>query len=99
MHVIIWEFSVPTSRRHSFERDYGSEGPWVKLFRSAPGYLGTELLRDENDPERFITIDRWTSAAAFEAFKRDFGAAYEALDREFDGLSDRETKIGTFTPC
>jgi hypothetical protein len=29
-----------------FESRYGPEGDWAQLFRRAPGYHGSELLRD-----------------------------------------------------
>ena len=43
-----------------------------------------------------MTIDRWRSRADFEAFKRDFGADYAALDRQLEGIADSETRIGAF---
>jgi len=96
MHVIVWEFHVADGKREAFERAYGTHGPWAVLFGKAIGYKGTELLRDEGDPSRFITIDRWETPQDFDNFKKAFGPAYEALDRELEGLSAREVKIGVF---
>ena len=96
MHVIVWEFTVPEAHRDAFERAYGPDGDWAALFRSAPGYLGTELLRDGNMPGRYLTIDRWTAHENFAAFKDVSGATYEAMDRRFEGLTSHEVKIGTF---
>lgn len=96
MHVIVWEFTVPEERRETFEKAYGSEGNWAMLFGSAPGYLGTELLRDSTIPGRYLTIDRWRTLDDFEAFKGQSGAVYAALDREFEGLTSHEVKIGAF---
>ena len=48
-YVIVWEF-LPAPGRHSdFEAAYGVDGPWVALFRRAPGYLGSELAADRFD--------------------------------------------------
>lgn len=52
---------------------------WARLFRAAPGYRGTELLRDEEAPGRYLTIDRWAAQADFAAFKKTSGALYEAI--------------------
>jgi hypothetical protein len=45
---------------------------------------------------RYVTIDRWSTQADFAAFKRISDAAYESLDRQFEGLTAHEVKIGTF---
>ena len=63
MHVIIWEFRAQRGREGEFEGAYGPDGDWANFFRSGEGYLGTELMRDLETPGRYVTIDRWTSAA------------------------------------
>ena len=94
----LWEFSVPPARRAEFEAQYGPAGRWTALFRQAPGYLGTELLRNRMDPQRYVTIDRWASAEAFRDFRRRFSAEYERLDRELEGLATRESPLGEYVP-
>ena len=100
MHVIVWEFSVPSEHTQAFEEAYGVEGAWAALFRTAPGYLGMELLRDEQTIGRYLTVDRWSTPEDFAAFKSTSGAAYESLDRQCEGLTAREAKVGAFrTAC
>lgn len=94
----LWEFTVRPARLAEFESHYGPAGTWARLFGRARGYLGSELLRDAANPLRYLTIDRWESAAAWQAFRREFGADYERLDREFEGLTTRETPLGQYTP-
>jgi heme-degrading monooxygenase HmoA len=96
MHVIVWEFRVAEEKRGAFEKAYGAAGAWVALFEKGDGYEGTELLRDETDSGRYLTIDRWTSSERFDRFKETFGDAYDALDRKLEGLSTSEVKIGAF---
>lgn len=96
MHLIVWEFSVPSEHRLAFEQAYGPDGAWALLFKTAPGYLGTELLRDEQVAGRYLTIDRWRTPEDFAAFKSRSGAAYESLDRRLEGLTAREVKVSTF---
>ena len=96
MTVIVWEFRVRTDRRAEFERHYGPEGSWAKLFREDPAYIGTELLRDAAEADRYLTIDRWRARGAFEAFKKAHAAEYAALDRDCEQLTTTETKFGVF---
>ena len=96
MHVIVWEFAVSDEHREAFEKAYGPEGDWAILFRTAPGYRGTELLRDEHVTGRYLTIDRWDTAEDFAPFKERSSETYEAIDRKFESLTYHEIKLGTF---
>jgi len=49
----------------AFESVYGPDGEWAQFFQGAAGYERTELLRSE---ARYLVIDRWRSAAAYDAF-------------------------------
>lgn len=63
----------------------------------AEGYLGTELMRCDERPEEFITIDRWESREAFVAFMGESGDDYQALDDDFSHLTLIETRLGAFS--
>jgi len=95
-HVRLWQFRVAPERRAEFERRYGAGGDWAALFARADGWLGTELLADAAEPGRYMTFDRWESAAAWEAFRARFSEEYEALDRACEGLAEAEEMIGAF---
>jgi len=97
MYLVIWEFRVRPESRDVFVRLYGPEGEWVRLFRAASGYLGTEMVRDEDDPDRYLTLDRWVSQADHDTFRERLTPEYEALDREGEALTTSERKIGAFT--
>jgi len=43
-YTCLWEFIVKTDHVEEFRQRYGPSGPWVALFRRAPGYLDTLLL-------------------------------------------------------
>jgi heme-degrading monooxygenase HmoA len=96
MYVIVWEFRAKAGHEEEFERVYGPEGKWAQLFAHGEGYLGTELLGDVADRGRYVTIDRWTSHAAFEAFRRQWSDEYRALDRRCEALRAEETALGSF---
>lgn len=95
MFAVIWEYEVRSGAQAAFEALYGSDGDWVALFRQYPGYLGTELLREGES--RWLTIDRWTSSAAYEAFQAEAQPHYARIDEAGDALTVSERRIGSFT--
>ena len=97
MYVLVWEFRVRPGAEATFEQLYGATGGWVALFVAAPGYRGTELLRAEGGPRRYLTIDRWESRRAYEAFRQRAPARYRELDEVGEGLTEAEALVGKFT--
>jgi heme-degrading monooxygenase HmoA len=93
MYRIVWEFEVEASRALEFERTYGAEGAWVAFFRGGAGYLGTELFRSTVEPLRFLTVDRWTSRAAYDAFSTARQHEYAALDERCAALTRAERLV------
>jgi heme-degrading monooxygenase HmoA len=94
---ILWEFHVEAPSRAQFERIYGSDGDWARLFSRAPGFRGTQLLHDPHDPDRYVTLDCWQDEAAFRAFHERWHPEYDALDRRCEGLAASEVLWGRFT--
>jgi len=47
---------------------YGPDGEWAKFFRQGAGFIGTELLRDLEESDRYVVIDRWESIEAYNRF-------------------------------
>lgn len=90
MYRIVWEFEPEPDRVAEFEREYGSGGAWATFFRRGAGYLDTELFRSATRPSRYLTVDRWTSRSAYEAFRAAFGAEYAALDARCEPLTRSE---------
>ena len=97
MFVVVWQFEIAEDKIAGFEASYGPEGAWAQLFRTSPNYLGTELLRDAYIPGSYLTIDRWASEEDFRAFRKQHDQDYEAVDRNCDSLTSRETRIGAYT--
>lgn len=95
-YVIVWEFRVRLDRVGEFEEKYGPEGLWARFFRRSAGYLRTELVRDVAAANRFLTLDYWQTEEAFHEFKQQNLAEYERLDKEFEGLTEQETRLGAF---
>jgi heme-degrading monooxygenase HmoA len=95
--VLAWEFEVAPDQRDAFERRYGPEGDWARLFARADGFLGTRLLRDTGTSGCYVTLDAWRSEADWQAFRARFAAEYAALDRDCEALTTREARLGAFT--
>jgi heme-degrading monooxygenase HmoA len=94
--VIALIFSYEVRDPAEFERVYGPEGEWARFFGQGRGYIGTELLRDVEVPGRYVVVDRWDSAEAY----NDFAAANrDEYMRRVDDTRfhyDQELRFGTF---
>ncbi len=93
---IVWEFHVIPGQEAEFERHYGSSGTWAEFFRRDASFQSTELIRDSEDPLRYLTIDTWTDLPAYESFRAEFRKDYEAVDREMERLTEAERRLGAF---
>jgi len=94
--VIALVFSYEVRDPEGFERAYGPEGDWARFFRQGRGYIGTELLRDVEIRGRYLVVDRWESAEAYNEFA---AANREEYVRRVDDTRfhyDQELRFGTF---
>jgi heme-degrading monooxygenase HmoA len=96
-YTYVWEFVVPEASRNEFEAHYAPNGPWGQMFREHAGYIETVLLKDRELPQRYMTIDRWVSREAYNAFRSAGSEAYEQLDRQCEGLASEERFLGAFS--
>jgi len=90
MFQILWQFDTTAEQAAAFGEAYGPDGPWVAFFRQAEGYRGTDLFRRTVEPHCFLTLDRWETRAAYEAFRRERATEYAALDAACEELTVRE---------
>jgi heme-degrading monooxygenase HmoA len=95
-YVIVWEFQVRQARNAEFVQKYGPEGAWARFFRGSTGFIRTELVRDVVVDFRYLTLDYWQSEEEFDGFRKQNLAEYERLDKEFEGLTESETRLGAF---
>ena len=94
MYILIWEHQVKPDQRAEFEKVYAADGAWAELFKKGTGYVGTELLRQTDQPLRFLTIDRWASKEEYEIFQSQWEKEYKALDAQCETLTDNESQLG-----
>ncbi len=94
MYVVAWSYRVVPGRELEFQALYAADGDWSRLFARAPAYLGTQLLRDVDEPSRYVTLDRWRARDDYEAFLHAMREDYAALDLRGDALTDEQVRIG-----
>ena len=94
--ILAWAFVVRPEYRGEFQRAYGPNGDWVRLFRTGAGYLKTELHRDPNNPDRYITLDFWRSRDQYEMFRESAKSAYKEIDGRCERLTADEQLLGDF---
>jgi heme-degrading monooxygenase HmoA len=94
--VIALAFVYDVRDPPAFEQAYGAEGEWAQFFRQGRGYVGTELLRDLEQPGRYVVVDRWESSDLYNAFVNDRREEYMRRVDESAYLYDQELRFGTF---
>lgn len=95
MIAILWRYRPATGQERQFEAAYGSGGAWADLFRKAPGYIRTDLLRGNSG--EYLTIDYWQDMECWDTFSASFQDQYERLDRVCDVLTRSEERLGVFS--
>lgn len=96
-YMYIWEYHVRPEHVAAFERAYHTNGTWVALFCRGTGHQRTGLHRDLSQPLRYVTIDYWDSPEAWETFRADFAAEFDALDVQCENYTESEREIGRFS--
>ena len=79
-----------------FARAYGPDGEWAAFFRQGAGYIGTELLRDLDEPDRYLVIDRWQTVEAYNDFLAVNNDEYMRRADEARLHYLQELRFGTF---
>lgn len=94
----VWRYQVRTGRESEFVDLYNGDGAWAQLFRSSPGYIGTELFKACDVPLTYLTVDYWSSEETYREFKNRQAADYAALDESCLPLTSDQLLLGTMKP-
>ncbi|MFN2627249.1 MAG: antibiotic biosynthesis monooxygenase [Gaiellaceae bacterium] len=94
--MIALVFSYEARNPPEFEQFYGSQAEWAAFFRRGAGYIGTDLLRDLELPGRYLVVDRWESAEAYNAFVAEHRTEYLQRTDETVFYYAQELRLGTF---
>jgi heme-degrading monooxygenase HmoA len=79
-----------------FERVYAPSGEWAEFFRQGRGFVGTELLRELENPGRYLVIDRWESREHFERFASEHQEEYLRRVEESAVYHLQELQLGIY---
>jgi heme-degrading monooxygenase HmoA len=96
MIEIVCEFIVKDHTRGQFELVFGKGGAWSTLFTRSPGFRGTTLLRDTNNPRRYLAIDVWDSAEHHDNALAEHQTEYADLLASFADWTDSRVELGMF---
>ncbi len=94
--MIALVFTYETDEPERFEEVYGAAGSWAAFFDGAPGYIGTELLRDAEQAGRYVVIDRWETGELYNRFVEEHRDEYMRRVDETAFLYRQELRLGTF---
>jgi heme-degrading monooxygenase HmoA len=94
--MLVLVFSYEAREPERFEQVYGPEGEWAQFFRQGDGYVGTELLRDVETAGRYLVVDRWESADAYNAFVAANQAEFARRVDDTRIYYEQELRLGTF---
>ena len=98
MYTVVWSYEVRAEHVERFIEAYRPGGRWSRLFHRGEGYMGSELYRSTEEPERFVTIDRWRSREHFTTFMVGFRELYAGLDAQCDAWTITEQRLGEIEP-
>ena len=99
VYVRIFEFQAKPGLESEFEKIYGPEGDWAKLFRTSKGFIRTELYSDVETKGRYVTVDCFASESDYAGFLEKRRRDYDALDRCCESVRLSEKLIGSFILC
>jgi hypothetical protein len=94
MFLALWEYEVKPGCEERFEKVYGPEGDWARLFQSDSHSQETRLVRDAFRRGVYLTMDFWRSRGAYEEFMEGHRAEYKEIDRIGEGMTVKERRVG-----
>lgn len=94
--VYIWQYQINPAYRPDFLAAYSPKGEWAELFSRDPSYLGTSLLQDADDENRYATIDYCVSQSDRDSFRKRFSTEFADLDGRCEEFTLDEQFVGDF---
>jgi heme-degrading monooxygenase HmoA len=92
----VWEIIVRQEAQGQFELLYGPGGAWSKLFGKSPGFRGTTVLNDTNNPRRYLIIDLWDTEAQQEQALSECTDEYSKVNANLEAWTESRIEVGVF---
>jgi heme-degrading monooxygenase HmoA len=96
MIEIVWDIIVRQEAQGQFELVYGPGGAWSKLFGKSPGFRGTTVLNDTNNPRRYLIIDLWDTKAQQEQALSECTDEHSKLTADLEDWTESRIEVGVF---
>lgn len=96
MVEIIWEFVVKEDASGHFELAYGPGGAWSKLCAGAGGFRGTTLLRDAENPGRYLRVEVWDSVTQRDRAWAEQSGEVADLEAAMADWTESAHEVGVF---
>jgi hypothetical protein len=96
MIEIVMEYVVKKESQGFFELAFGPGGAWSNLYSWCPGYRGTTVLRDLNNPLRYLVFDLWGTETQYTQAMTDNEVPYAELVEQFKEWTDSVIAQGSF---
>jgi hypothetical protein len=96
MFLALWEYEVKPGCEERFEKVYGPEGDWARLFEKDSHYHQTRLVRDAFRRGVYLTMDFWQSRRTYEEFMGGRRVEYREIDALGEEMTVKERRIGWF---
>jgi hypothetical protein len=93
MTVRVWRYDVPTDVREEFEREYGPDGSWARLFAASPWFVATSLYVDVESPTSYLTVDRFADDEAWQQFRAEHDTAYQKIGERLRHLTTAQEDL------
>ncbi|MEO1241548.1 MAG: antibiotic biosynthesis monooxygenase [Pseudomonadota bacterium] len=92
----VWTYRVKPEWRERFAEAYGPNGVWRAFFMKSSGYIRTDLMRDDDDPDRFATVDYFKDSQSRTDVVAANSEEFEKIDSEWEEATIEESFIGMF---
>ena len=96
MIEVVCAFVLREECRGQFELAYGPGGAWGELFAQSPGFRGITLLRDTENPRRYLTIEVWDTVEEREQVLDERRDEYAALAAALADWTESRSELGTY---
>jgi hypothetical protein len=93
MAVRVWRYDVPADVREEFEREYGPDGSWARLFAASPGFVATNLYVDVGSSTSYLTVDQFADHEAWQQFRTQHDAAYREVGERLRHLTTVQEEL------
>ena len=96
MIEVVSEFVVNEGLEGQFELAYGPGGAWSKVFAACPGFRGTTVLRDTQNPRRYLIVDLWDNLSEREQWMDEHKTEVSNLDAALSDWTESRIEVGVY---